>query len=178
MTFLYLTLIRLIIYEYNLKFKDVQLSLININKNLFCSQDNDYNIYFYDTLNYECRKIIIYHKKVNLIGVINDEIAIFHNSFSSIIFLMDIKYLEIIQIIDNGKFHTIKVEDNYLLAFHMENDYKLVIVKKEYDIKEKYFKHSEVMEKDSVLNSFSNILITDKDYVVILNYNHMVLLNI
>ena len=161
-----------------LTIKDAQLSLLNINGNLFCSQDNDYNIYFYDTINYECSKIISYHKKVNLIGIINDEIIVFNNSFSSTIFLVDIKYLEIIQIIDNNRFQSLKVKDNYLLTFYMEKDYKLVIEKKEYDIKEKYFKNTEILEKESVLNSFSNILITDKDYVAILNYNHMVLLNI
>ena len=57
-------------------------------------------------------------------------IMIFNNSYSSVLFMIDIKYLEIIQIIDNNKYYpSIKIKDNYLLTFYMENDNKLIIKK-------------------------------------------------
>ena len=156
-----------------------QLSLFNVSENLITFQDNNYNIYFYDTINYECNNKIYYDKKVNLIGIINNEIMIFNNSYSSVLFMIDIKYLEIIQIIDNNKYYpSIKIKDNYLLTFYMENDNKLIIKKNEYNIKEHNFKLTETIEKDSKLNSFSNVLITDFDYIVIVNYNTMTILNL
>ena len=156
-----------------------QLSLFNVNDKLITFQDNNYNIYFYDTINYECNNKIYYDKKVNLIGIINNEIMIFNNRYSSVLFMIDIKYLEIIQIIDNNKYYpSIKIKDNYLLTFYMENDNKLIIKKNEYNIKEHNFKLTETIEKDSKLNSFSNVLITDFDYIVIVNYNNMTILNL
>ena len=156
-----------------------QLSLQNINENLFCFQDNDYKLYFYDTINYDCNKIIDIYSKVDLIGIINNEIIIFNKSFGNILYIVDIKYLEIVQTIDNNKYYnSIKIKDNYLLIFFMETDNKLKIIKREYDINEKCFKATEIIEKDSKLNSFSKILILEQDYVAILNYNNMIILNI
>ena len=158
---------------------NAQLSLFNINENLFCFQDNDYKIYFYDTINYNCNKIINYDKKVDLIGIIKDELIVFNKSFGNIILLVDMKYLELVQFIDTNRyFQIMKLKYNYLLLFQMENDNKIKIVKKQYDKKKREFKNAEIIEKNSKLNSFSNVLITDIGYVAILNYNNMILLNI
>ena len=155
------------------------LSLFNINETLFCFQDMNYNIYFYDCINYDCNKKIEYHKKINFVGTINNEVIIFNYSYGNILLLVDIKFLEIVQIIDNNKYYSnIKIKDNNLLMFIMEKDYKLKIIKKTFDIKEKNFNKTEIMEKESILNSFSNVLITDSEYVVILNYNYMIILKI
>ena len=166
-------------YQKHLTINIAELSLTNIKDNLISFQDNNFNIYFYDTINYECNNKINYNKKVSFIGIINDEIIIFNNSYSSILIMVDIKNLEIVQIIDNYKYYSnLKVKNNYLLTFNMENDNKLIIKKTKYDINEKCFKLTETLEKDSKLNSFSNVLITDYDYVVILNYNNMIILNL
>ena len=164
------------------KYKTINIaesSLTNINEKLFSFQDNNFNIYFYDTINYECNSKINYNKKITFIGIINDEIIVFNNSYSSILLMVDIKNLEIVQIIDNNKYYSnLKIKNDYLLTFNMENDNKLIIKKTKYDINEKCFKITEAFEKDSKLNSFSNVLITDYDYVVILNYNNMIILNL
>ena len=168
--------------DFYIKYKTIynaNLSLLNINEYLFCFQDNNYNLYFYDTEEYECNKIINLSYKVNLIGIINDEIIVFNLSFGNLIFLVDIKFLEIVQTIDNGKFiNSMKVKDNYLITFQMEKDNTLIISKKEFDMTERNFKSAEIIEKNSKLNSFSKILILNHDYVAILNYNNMIILNI
>ena len=157
---------------------DAKQSLFNINNSLISFQDIDFNIYFYDTINYECNKVIEYKKKINLIGTINDEIIIFNNSFDDILFIVDIKYLEIVQIIHNDKyFPNIKIKDNNLLIFNMEKDHELIIFKRKYDLGQKCFLDTEKIETHSKLSSFSNILITEFDYLVILNYNNMILLS-
>ena len=154
-------------------------SLYDINESLFCFQDNDYNIYFYDSINYECNQIISYNKKINLIGTINNEQIVFNNSYSNIIFVVDIKNLEIVQIIENDKyFANIKIKENNLLAFTMEKCNEIKIIKKIFNLKEKCFTGTEIIEKPLKLNNILNILITDYDYVVILNYKNMVLLKI
>ena len=48
-------------------------SLYDINESLFCFQDRDYKIYFYDSVNYYLKKTISYNLNVNLIGTINNE---------------------------------------------------------------------------------------------------------
>ena len=158
---------------------DVYVSLFDINENLFCFQDINYNIYFYDTENYKCNKIIIYSQKINVIGTINNEVIIFINSLGNVMFLVDIKYLEIIQFIDNDSLYSnTKIKDNYLLIFNMEKEKQIKIIKKTFDLKEKYFNETEIIKKESKLNDFDKILITDSDYIVILNNNSMILLNL
>lgn len=156
-----------------------QISLFNINEKLFSFQDNEYTIYFYDTKNYICNKKIKYDKKLDFIGIINNEIIVYGGGYGNIIILFDMKYLEIIKFMDNNRyFHCIKIKGNYLLLFYMEKDNKLKIIKKQYDIKKKEFKNDGIVEKESKLNNFSNVLITDIGYIAILNYNIMIILNI
>ena len=58
-------------------------SLYDINESLFCFQDRDYKIYFYDSVNYYLKKTISYNLNVNLIGTINNEsnLIIHKNTF-------------------------------------------------------------------------------------------------
>jgi hypothetical protein len=158
---------------------EAYLSLFSITENLFCFQDVNYNIYFYDTENYKCNKIIEYSQKINVIGTINNEVIIFINNSGNKMFLVDIKYLEIIQFIDNDSLRSnTRIKDNYLLIFNMEKEKQIKIVKKTFDLKEKYFNNTEIIEKETKLNDFEKILITDSDYIVILNYNSMILLHL
>ena len=63
--------------NYFIKFitiNNVYYSLSNINSNIFCFQDDIYNIKFYDTHSYECNKAINYNREVKHIGVIKGEI--------------------------------------------------------------------------------------------------------
>ena len=71
-----------------------------------------------------------------------------------------------------------KVKDNCLLAFNMENPNKLQIVKMEFDANEKDFKRPQIIENYSNLTNFSKILVLDNEYVAIINNNNMIILNI
>ncbi len=123
--------------------------------------------------------MINYNQKIDLIGTINNEIIIFINNNGNMIIIVDIKYLEIVQFINNSSnYLNMRIKDNFLLTLSLKTDNKLIILKKTFDLKEKCFNKDEIIEKESKLSHLSNVLITDSDYIVILNYNYMTLLNL
>ena len=88
-------------------------SLYDINESLFCFQDRDYKIYFYDSVNYYLKKTISYNLKVNLIGTINNESIVFSDTKQFNIFIVDAKYLEIVHIIEYNKYYSfMRIKDN------------------------------------------------------------------
>ena len=154
-------------------------SLYDINESLLCFQDRDYNITFYDSENYYLKKAISYNAKVNLIGVINNESIIFSNNKTNELFIVDIKYLEIVQVIENNKYYSyIKLKASELLFIDMEEENNLIINKNIFDPKEKCFNSTEIIKKTIDMNYISNILITDNGYVVLTDYKNMILLNV
>ncbi len=123
--------------------------------------------------------MINYNQKIDLIGTINNEIIIFINNNGNMIIIVDIKYLAIVQFINNSSnYLNMRIKDNFLLTLSLKTDNKLIILKKTFDLKEKCFNKDEIIEKESKLSHLSNVLITDSDYIVILNYNYMTLLNL
>ena len=154
-------------------------SLYDINESLFCFQDRDYKIYFYDSVNYYLKKTISYNLNVNLIGTINNESIVFNDNKNIDIFIVDIKYLEIVHII---KFYIsysfIKLKNNELLLFEYQGKNNLIIHKNTFDPKEKLFKNKEIIKKNKGTSDISNILITDNGYVVLVDYSSLVVLNI
>ena len=158
--------------------KDI-LSLYNINESLFCFQDINDNITFYDSENYNQKKIISYNEEVDLIGTINNETIIFSCNDNNTIFIVDVKYLEIVHVIKGNKYYPYrKLKNNELLLIEIEKDNNLIIKKNTFDLREKYFNNTEIIKKTIDMNYISNILITDNGYVVLTDYKNMILLNV
>ena len=154
-------------------------SLYDINESLLCFQDRDYNITFYDSENYYLKKAISYNSKVNLIGVINNESIIFSNNKTNELFIVDIKYLEIVQVIENNKYYSyIKLKASELLFIDMEEENNLIINKNIFDPKEKCFNSTEIIKKTIDMNYISNILITDNGNVVLTHNRNVIVLNV
>lgn len=164
-----------------LKINHCKDSLYIINENLFCFQDYLYKIYFYNTLDYQCSKIINYkNKKLDLIGIVNSESIVFeiNDDYLSIsILIVDIKFLEIVQIIKYDKHFDFKIKNNNLYAFYC-NINELEIIKNRFDKKEKCFVQIENNKRNIKLSLINNIIITDINYIAICSSEKINLLNI
>ena len=155
------------------------LSLYDINESLFCFQDRDYKIYFYDSENYHLKRTISYNAKINLIGTINNESIVFSNNKFNAIIIVDAKYLEIIHVIECNKYYPFKkLKNNELLLIDMEQEKNAIIHKSIFDPKEKMFKNSEIIKKTIDISFIFNILITDNGYVVLTGNKRVIVLNV
>ena len=157
------------IFNKYLTINDVN-SLFDINSNLFCFQNIDNKIFFYNKEYYQCNKIINFDNNLKFIGTINNEIIVFNdnNSFNnSKTILINIKYLEIVQIIKNDKLYekTI-INNNYLINFNFLFS-SLEIITTKFDKKENNFGNKEISRGKTRLSTYSKILITDNDYFVL-----------
>jgi len=154
-------------------------SLYNINESLFCFQDRGYKIYFFDSENYHLKESITYKAKVYLIGTINNESIVFSDNKFNEILIVDLKYLEIVHVIECNKYYPfIKLKNNELLIIYMEQENNAIIHKSIFDPKEKIFNNSEIIKKTLDINCIFNILITDNGYVVLKGYKRVIVLNV
>jgi hypothetical protein len=156
-------------------------SLYDINESLFCFQDHDYKIYFYDSENYHLKKAISYNAKVNLIGTLNNESIVFSDNKirMNTIFIVDVKYLEIVHIIELNKLYLyIKLKNNELLLFDKDKDNNIIIHKSIFDPKEKMFNNTEIIKKTIDISFIFNILITDNGYVVFTGNKRVIVIKV
>ena len=147
--------------------------------------ENYGNITFFDSGNYIKKKSISYNEEVNLIGIINNESIVFSNNKSNAIFIVDVKYLEIVHVFECNKYYSyMKLKNNKLLLINInkekekENENILIIHKSTFDPKEKIFNNKEIIKKTIDMSYISNILISDNGYLVITCYKNVVLLNV
>ena len=154
--------------------KIINTNLFNINKNLFGFQNSNYDFLFYNTDNYELSKLVKYSNYAELIGIINDELIAFNNKYKQIILFINIKYLEIVQIINNDFYSYIK--DNYIYGFIYSFD-KLTIIKKKYDKNKNEFTTNENIELSNKIDNLNKVLVTDIGYIAICN-DKIILFNI
>ena len=138
--------------------------LFNVNSNLFGIQNLNNNIKFYSAENYQCVKILNYKEIANYIGVINNEIIGFNNVHLKILFFVNIKYLEIVQIINNNYWSYGKNNALYLFYY---TEKKLNIIKKTLDRKRKDFICTKNIGPLKEIDNFINIFITDFGYLII-----------
>ena len=156
---------------------DLILHLFNINSNIFCIQILDKNIKFYDSEEYLCIKTINYNKEIEYIGTINNQVVLFNNKKTYIFFIIDIKYLEIVQTFElknnNNYRPEIVILNNYLISIYEE--YKEIIInKRKYNLNEKCFEEKDIKIGDNTIKMeyLSNILTTDNGYLALTNtYN-------
>jgi len=154
-------------------------SFYDINESLFCFQDRDYKINFFDSENYNLKETISYKAKVNLIGTINNESIVFSDFRTNEIFIVDAIYLEIVHVIEyNNYYPFIKLKNNELLLIDIEQNNNLIIEKKTFDPKEKFFNNKEIIKKTIDMSYISNTLITDNGYVVLTGFKSVIVLNV
>lgn len=87
---------------------------------------------------------------------------------------INIKYLEIVQIINNDFYSYIK--DNYIYGFIYSFD-KLTIIKKKYDKNKNEFTTNENIELSNKIDNLNKVLVTDIGYIAICN-DKIILFNI
>ena len=150
------------------KFKNI----FNINDSLFGIENENLNniIQIYDSINYKCIKNIDFNCNPKYVGIIKNELIIFNNFSKNQIFLIDAKYLEINQIIGIEKNnYSLEIKNKYLLIFYKNNDNFINIKKMHYNIEEKFFNNTEIINPKIKYRYMPNILITNNDYIVLNN---------
>ncbi len=168
------------INEYNLKnihtIDNAFDSIFIITPDLFCFQDNNRAIKFYNTSYYTCNKTIHYSNRINFLGIIKNESIIFNEFYDyNTVIIVNMKYLEIVsKIIMKFKNNNIIIRDNYFMNFYIEN-YRLKIIKMKYD---KNLDEKEIITKNNSLQSINHILMTDIGYLVLCNCNNISFINL
>ena len=165
-------------YNETLTIYGAQDSLNVINENLFCFQDANYNILFYDCNIYKCMKIINCTEKIiKFIGFVNDEIILFSIGYK--LNLINIKYLEIVQILD----HWEHFYDNYVLnkndlLFIHKNYNKIQIVINRFSENEKCFLEYKTYDADIDIGYINKALMGNDNTLVLCNYSNITFIDI
>ena len=143
---------------------------------LFCFQDINRNILFYNTSDFSCNKRIQYLNKISFLGIINNESLIFNEYFNSnTIIIVNLKYLEIVsKIIMDFKNDNLIIRDNYLMNFYIENN-KLKIIKMKF---EQSFEDKEIITEKNCLEKITRIIKTDIGYLVLCNSFNISFINL
>ena len=114
-----------------------------------------------------------------MIGTINNESIVFSDFRTNEIFIVDAIYLEIVHVIEyNNYYPFIKLKNNELLLIDIEQNNNLIIEKKTFDPKEKFFNNKEIIKKTIDMSYISNTLITDNGYVVLTGFKSVIVLNV
>ena len=152
-------------------------SLFNISDMMFCGKILERFIFFFEIKNFKVINKIFIKDDFEIIGLINNNIFLRIKNKSNLI-VIDLKYLEIVQIIGINKFNYLKIQKNYLISFLRAG--KLMKIQKHYfNSKEKQFEDKDITEVEvDYYISNKNILMTDNNYFVITNYNNLFVLNI
>ena len=148
--------------------------LMNITESLFVSQNNlKSKISFFETEKYECIKQFFFSTSIKFIGTIQNKIFLFQTLNNKNIYLLDLKYFEIIQIItckDITKGINVSLINNYLLNIYFYNEY-------DEEVDYKYYKNLINNKDDLVLKIEKKIFnfdkgrfITDENYEIKLKY--------
>ena len=149
-------------------------SIYEINSYLFCYNTRwNYDIKFYDTEYYKYIGVISYETRINYFGKINEQTVVFKDYDSSRLVIIDIKFLEIVQIInidydmDKSIFY-----NNCIMAFYIFND-EIKIIKNKYSLTEKCFLDKEIIKRKTTFKDSPNILATNKGYIILCSDNNI-----
>ena len=156
-------------------------NIFNINDSLFGIKNENLNnnIQIYDSIKYEFIKNIDFNCNPKFIGVIKNELIIFNNSSQKQIFLVDAKYLEIMQIIGIEKnYYSLEIKNKNLLIFYIDDNNFIYIKKMHYNIEEKFLNNTEIINPKIEYEFMPNIFITNNDYIVLNNKNKINILKI
>ena len=153
--------------------------LFNLNDSLFLCQDNHKTIFFYETRHYSLVKRLSFLDDFEFLGTIQDKIFSLVTIKSKYIFLIDLNYLDICQIIN---VYHININNLFLLNDSLlnikNNGNKIIINKKKFDFKFGYFVSDKTFEKEIKYFSFSKILKTENNSIVFVNKDQITLIKL
>lgn len=164
-----------------LTINDAYYCFFIINSNLFCFQDDNYNLKFYDTHSYQCNKVINYYKiKVQPIGIIKEESILFITNLGNMA-LINIKVLEIVQIIGNNYLRKPILCNNSLFNVEIKlKKNKIKITQRKFNDKEGCFDKEKTLTSIKLLgkhNSLNlNLFLIMIKYFLLIIFNFMNLL--
>ncbi len=113
------------------------------------------------------------------IDVMKDKFLCVKKESNNNLLFIDLKYFEIVQIVSNKiNFNFIKIKDNNLFEFYLEN-FVLKVHKSTFDYKKGCFEEKQIIEKninytsDNNYNDSFKILITDNNYFIVSNCSEL-----
>lgn len=163
----------------NIISKNSNFNLIDINESLFTfKKDNKFN--FYNRNNYELCKVIDFDCDVTFVGILNEKSIAFED-YHRKVFIVDLKYLEIVQIFQFEEIHDFFsyfiIKENIIYEFNLTYLYSdlLTIVKNKYDSK-----NNIIVERKSInLNKTTHgPIITSNNYCFLIYYNTIIVINL
>ena len=163
------------IKAYSCKYKD----LFNLNDSFFVCEDYNKKIHFYHTANYALVKTLTFLDEFKFLGTIQDRIFALITLNNKFIFLIDLKYLDISQIINVNDINVEKLlllNDSLLNIEYIGN--KIVIEKKLFDFKNGSFQDAISFKKEFKNFSISKILKTENNSIIFVSKEQITLIKI
>ena len=162
-------------------------NIFNINDSLFGCQDKNelIKIFYIDKIN--CIKNINFKCNSTFIGNLENKLIIFNSYSRNQIFLVDLKHLELVQILPMNKLifstliknnYSVRIKNNYLLLFYIDENELIRIKKKCYNPEKKMFNNEEVIETKIKFSIVPEVLVTNNDYMVLSDKNTFILIKL
>ena len=151
-------------YEEKMTFNNnVYNNLYNINDNMFFASTDNY-ITFFNCVQYGIISSINYMEDIEYFSTLNNDLLLLKNN--KIIFLISLKFFEIVQKIElDENYNPLQAENNVLIQYY-KKDKEIIFIKNEYNEIKGCFSEK-IVKKLTFNNSYSNILITkDNKYVI------------
>ena len=141
-----------------------------MNNSIFLNIYNDNYIVFFncEKEKYKIIKSLNYKIIFNSVGVINNKILILLGKYGIDTLIIDLNYLEIVQIIKNIRCHLF-INENSLIKIIFNDNGEIEKEKNIFDFREGNFKISEITKIKFNLISFSKMLLTNDEYFIFTN---------
>ena len=154
-------------------------NIFNINDSLYGCQDKNKIIKIFHIDKNNCIKNINFNCNSTFIGNIKNKLIVFNAYTKNQIFLVDLKYLELIKIIPiNAYDYSVKIKNNYLFIFYIDDDDLIRIKKRDYNSEKKMFNSEEIIETKIEFIIMPKILVTNNDYMVLNDKNKFILIKL
>ena len=152
--------------------------LMNINDSLFICKGGNTNISFYETENYQLVKHFYYNNEIKLMGTIQNKIFLFKKQENNYIYLVDLKYFEIIQILHiNEDIDDIILLNDYLLEINAKYGINEIKLKKQiFNFGKGEFISDEIITLKINYFSYDTILTTENNSIVFIGNWDLVLI--
>ena len=160
--------------------KGIYSDLFNVNDSIFAVIYDQNYICFYKTENYQLIKYIKikFAQKIIFHGVIQSKILIFNNIQKEVFYLVDLNFLEIVQIIQFDRCNHFFFHDNFLIKIIFNNNGEIEKEKLYFDFNDRIIKTYEKNKMKIKIKFFSQLLMTDDEYFIINGNNEVFIIKI
>ena len=149
-------------------------TLTHISDMMFCGKSLGCLIFFFEFENFKVINKMYIRNDFEILGSINNNIFILTENFNNLL-IIDLKYFEIVQIMNINKFNILKIQKNYLIS-SSRKDNLIKIQKHFFNPKERQFENREISEVE-IENNYS-ITTTNNDYFIIKDHEKLFVFNI